>query len=119
MVHRRVVLPAIGSFLSGLAFATAAAPADIVKTRLMADSSYTGFLDCLGKSVRQGGVLSLYRGWTPVRRGSACSVWFACCFANLQSLGGQSALRLAPHFTAVGVLMEQARLLVGVGAFAV
>ena len=47
--------------------ATAAAPADIVKTRLMADSSYTGFLDCLSKSVRQGGVLSLYRGWTPVR----------------------------------------------------
>jgi len=75
MVHRRVVLHAIGSFLSGLAFATAAAPADIVKTRLMADSSYTGFLDCLGKSVRQGGVLSLYRGWTPVSEGRACSVW--------------------------------------------
>jgi len=42
-----------------------------------------------------------------------------CRLANLQSLGGQSALRLAPHFTVVGVLMEQARLLVGVGAFAV
>jgi len=42
-----------------------------------------------------------------------------CRLANLQSLGCQSALRLAPHFTVVGVLMEQARLLVGVGAFAV
>ena len=72
---RRVVLHAIGSFLSGLAFATAAAPADIVKTRLMADSSYTGFVDCLGKSVRQGGVLSLYRGWTPVSEERACSAW--------------------------------------------
>ena len=66
---------AVSSRVCGGWQATAAAPADIVKTRLMADSSYTGFLDCLGKSVRQGGVLSLYRGWTPVSEGRACSVW--------------------------------------------
>lgn len=92
-----VPMHAMGSFLSGLAFATASAPADIVKTRLMADPGgrYRGFTDCFADILRTGGPAALFRGWTP------------------------SAARLAPHFTAVGVLMEQVRLLLGVGYFAV
>mmetsp|Transcript_154075 Transcript_154075/g.492696 ORF Transcript_154075/g.492696 Transcript_154075/m.492696 type:complete len:345 (+) Transcript_154075:151-1185(+) len=91
-----VPLHMVGSFLSGLAFATASAPADIVKTRLMADTQgkYRGFADCLAGVVKEGGPLALFRGWTP------------------------SAARLAPHFTLSGVLMEQVRSLVGVGYFA-
>mmetsp|Transcript_47126 Transcript_47126/g.145650 ORF Transcript_47126/g.145650 Transcript_47126/m.145650 type:complete len:347 (+) Transcript_47126:89-1129(+) len=91
-----VPLHMLGSFLSGLAFATASAPADIVKTRLMADTAgrYRGFGDCFLDLVRSGGPVALFRGWTP------------------------SAARLAPHFTLVGVLMEQTRALVGVGYFA-
>ena len=47
----------------------------------------------------------------------ACAVSLA---SNLQSRGVTVVgAALAPHFTVVGVLMEQARLLVGVGAFAV
>mmetsp|Transcript_32087 Transcript_32087/g.84798 ORF Transcript_32087/g.84798 Transcript_32087/m.84798 type:complete len:347 (+) Transcript_32087:88-1128(+) len=91
-----VPLHMLGSFLSGLAFATASAPADIVKTRLMADTAgqYRGFAHCLVEIVREGGPKALFRGWTP------------------------SAARLAPHFTICGVLMEQLRRLVGVGYFA-
>lgn len=95
-MHEGVLLHMMGSFLSGLAFATASAPSDIIKTRLMADTSnqYRGFLDCLVCLVRTGGFFAVFRGWTP------------------------SAARLAPHFTIVGVTMEQVRVLVGVGYFA-
>lgn len=91
-----VPLHALGSFLSGLAFTTASAPADIIKTRLMADTSskYRGSVDCLLDLLRVDGPSALFRGWTP------------------------SATRIAPHFTIVGVLMEQVRWLVGVGYFA-
>lgn len=90
-----VPLHMLGSFLSGLAFATASAPADMVKTRMMADPARrSGFASSLAAIVREEGPAALFRGWTP------------------------SAARLAPHFTAVGVLMEQVRLLVGVGYFA-
>jgi len=86
----------LGSFLSGLAFATVSAPADIIKTRLMADTrhDYRGFRDCFAAIIKGGGLAALFKGWTP------------------------SAARLAPHFTVVGVLMEQVRMLVGVGYFA-
>ena len=65
----------VSGFTAAVLGPTATGPFDVVKTRLMADSSYTGFVDCLGKSVRQGGVLSLYRGWTPVSEERACSAW--------------------------------------------
>lgn len=95
-MHEGIQLHMIGSFISGLAFTTAAAPADIVKTRLMADSSgqYRSSLHCLLTLLRVDGPATLFRGWTP------------------------SATRMAPHFTMVGVLMEQVRVLVGVGYFA-
>lgn len=95
-MHEGVLLHSIASFLSGLAFATASAPADIVKTRLMADTGgqYRGPLDCFCTLIRVDGPSALLRGWTP------------------------SAMRLAPHFTLVGVLMEQVRNLIGVGFFA-
>mmetsp|Transcript_110523 Transcript_110523/g.323353 ORF Transcript_110523/g.323353 Transcript_110523/m.323353 type:complete len:343 (-) Transcript_110523:32-1060(-) len=91
-----VPLHMLGSFISGLAFATASAPADIIKTRLMSDTAqqYRGLTDCFLDMARKDGPGVFFRGWTP------------------------SAARLAPHFTLVGVLMEQTRALVGVGYFA-
>ena len=92
----------MSSRVSGGWQATAAAPADIVKTRLMADSErrYGGFFDCLSKSLRQGGMASLYRGWTPsalrlapkmmVLRASPSGIEEGFCSASAQNLGSSS-----------------------------
>jgi len=58
------------SFVAGLAATTLAAPADLVKSRVMADRKggkgglYSGPIDCLVKTVRHEGALALFRGWT-------------------------------------------------------
>lgn len=90
------VMHGLGSVLSGVAAATACMPADIVKTRVMADTAgkYRGFLDCFLDIVRNNGVAGLWRGWTP------------------------TVARLAPHFTLAGVLMEQMRRTAGLGFYA-
>ena len=146
VLHRRVVLHAIGSFLSGLAFVSPLHP-PLARLALKRpchlvcavggagdgggagrhrQDAADGRLVLHGLPRLPGQVRPTGRGAQPLPRLDAgkarkCLLGLVrvCCFANLQSLGGQSALRLAPHFTVVGVLMEQARLLVGVGAFAV
>ncbi len=58
------------SFVAGLAATTLAAPADLVKSRIMADrkgggsARYRGPIDCLVQTVRTEGPLALFRGWT-------------------------------------------------------
>ena len=58
------------SFVAGLTATTLAAPADLVKSRIMADKKgggaamYKGPIDCLLKTVRNEGPLALFRGWT-------------------------------------------------------
>lgn len=61
------------SMVAGFACAFTTAPVDIVKTRYMNQEfcgqgkpqRYTGIVDCLVKSVRHGGVLSLWAGFVP------------------------------------------------------
>ena len=84
---------------SAAAYVTAAAPADVVKTRLMVAGrgegavKYDGPIDCLKRSVREEGLMVLYRGW------------------------GASFARLLPVLLLVFPLLERLRLAFGVGVF--
>eukprot|EP01116_Phalansterium_solitarium_P020510 TRINITY_DN6084_c0_g1_i1.p1 TRINITY_DN6084_c0_g1~~TRINITY_DN6084_c0_g1_i1.p1 ORF type:complete len:326 (+),score=43.30 TRINITY_DN6084_c0_g1_i1:131-979(+) len=52
--------------ISGLVTTTVVNPADLVKTRWMTDRQrYTSPLDVLVKTVRNEGVLALFKGWVP------------------------------------------------------
>lgn len=97
-----VPLHIVCSIISGLCATTAAAPADIIKTRIMNDRArsaeggkklYSGVLDCLWKTVTHEGPQALLRGWVP------------------------SYLRLGPHFLISLPLLEQCRKLFGLGYF--
>lgn len=62
----------IASFMSGIIAATVAAPADLVRSRVMEDRGargagalYSGAADCVAKTIRHEGVLGLWRGWVP------------------------------------------------------
>lgn len=71
------------SLIAGVCATTAAAPADIIKTRIMADRTmYNGPIDCLIKTIRTEGPQALLKGWVP------------------------SYLRLGPHFVIVRVSVE-------------
>lgn len=60
------VLHIIASLVSGLTFATFAAPADVIKSRYMSEPDrFTSPIDCLVKLIRTDGPLALFRGWTP------------------------------------------------------
>ena len=94
----------VATCASAAAYVTAAAPADLVKTRLMlsreskpgADAEhvqYAGALDCLRRSVREEGVLVLFKGW------------------------GASFARLLPVLIIVFPLLERLRMAFGVGTF--
>jgi solute carrier family 25 oxoglutarate transporter 11 len=74
------------SLVSGLASTTASVPFDTAKTRIQqasAQGNYSGLLDCLSKTVRQEGVLSLWKGWLP------------------------AYARLGPHVLVTFVMLEQ------------
>ena len=86
------------SVASAVAYTTAAAPADLVKTRLMAkpggnDERYSGPWDCLCRSIRRDGISVLFRGW------------------------GGAFGRLLPVLLLVMPLVERFRALFGVGGF--
>jgi hypothetical protein len=99
----------LSTVASAAAYVTAAAPADLVKTRLMLSScrdrggsspgkdgnlvQYTGCVDCLVRSVRADGLGVLFRGW------------------------GASFARLLPVLLLVFPLLELLRWAFGVGSF--
>lgn len=89
------LLHVFAAFVSGVCFATAAAPADIVKTRYLNDGEhrYKSALDCWRQTVREFGVFGLYRGWLP-------------------SVG-----RTVPLFCLASPLMEAFRVYMGVGYY--
>lgn len=66
MIPDGVATHAAASCASGLVATTVSTPADVVKTRLMGQDpsrpQYRGAIDCLVRSVRQEGVMSLYKG---------------------------------------------------------
>ncbi|EDO25509.1 predicted protein, partial [Nematostella vectensis] len=85
------------ALISGFVTTTATSPVDVIKTRLMNDKStakdalYKNSLDCLVKTIRNEGILALYRGFLP------------------------NYLRLGPHFIFSLPLYEQLRIAFGVG----
>lgn len=58
------------AFVAGFFMTVTVAPSDMIRTKLMnqpADAKlYDGFLDCAKKTVAEGGVLSLWRGFVPI-----------------------------------------------------
>jgi hypothetical protein len=58
------------SFVAGFFMTVTVAPWDMLRTKLMNQPTdakiYNGFVDCLTKTVKADGVLSLWRGFTPI-----------------------------------------------------
>ena len=80
------------SLVSGVVACLVTAPADMIKTRVMGDAgSYRGATHCLARTVREEGVLALWRGALP------------------------SYLRLGPHFLMTFPLYERIRAMLGLG----
>lgn len=60
----------LSAFVAGFFMTVTVAPADMLRTKLMNQPTdaklYDGFLDCAKKTVQEGGVLSLWRGFVPI-----------------------------------------------------
>ncbi|KAK2461710.1 hypothetical protein APHAL10511_006173 [Amanita phalloides] len=60
-----LVLHVVSSCLSGTFATTICSPADVIRSRLMASSSKTTFINVLIQSLREEGPRFLFKGWTP------------------------------------------------------
>jgi len=60
----------MSSVMSGFCMTITVSPWDMIRTKLMNQPTdaklYDGFVDCLVKTVQEGGVLSLWRGFIPI-----------------------------------------------------
>lgn len=67
MLEDGLLVRVLSALVSGLASTTASVPLDTAKTRIQQSrgGQYSGMLDCLAKTVRNEGVTSLWKGWTP------------------------------------------------------
>ena len=58
------------AFVAGFFMTVTVAPSDMIRTKLMNQPTdaklYDGFVDCAKKTVQEGGVLSLWRGFIPI-----------------------------------------------------
>jgi len=58
------------AFVAGFFMTVTVAPSDMIRTKLMNQPTdaklYNGFVDCARKTVQEGGVLSLWRGFIPI-----------------------------------------------------
>ena len=58
------------AFVAGFWMTVTVAPSDMIRTKLMNQPTdhklYVGFVDCAKKTVAEGGVLSLWRGFVPI-----------------------------------------------------
>ncbi|KAL3758382.1 hypothetical protein ACHAWU_005052 [Discostella pseudostelligera] len=58
------------AFVAGFFMTVTVAPSDMIRTKLMNQPTdaklYNGFVDCAQKTVAEGGVLSLWRGFIPI-----------------------------------------------------
>ncbi|KAI9145494.1 mitochondrial substrate carrier family protein ucpB-like protein [Paraphysoderma sedebokerense] len=92
IMNEGIPLHISSSVIAGLCAATMAAPADLIKSRVMGDKAraqYSGVVDCIYKTLRYEGVRTFFKGWLP------------------------SYLRIAPHFIISLPLFEQCRKLFG------
>lgn len=53
------------AFISGFVSTVASSPFDVVKSRVMGSTLYTGMVDCFIKSSQKEGIMSLYNGFWP------------------------------------------------------
>ncbi|KAH9982134.1 dicarboxylic acid transporter [Lactifluus volemus] len=60
-----ILLHSVASCLAGLVATTVCAPADVLRSRLMAQSGNAGLMTILKRSMRDEGPRFLFRGWTP------------------------------------------------------
>jgi solute carrier family 25 protein 14/30 len=58
------------AFVAGFFMTVTVAPSDMIRTKLMNQPTdaklYNGFVDCARKTISEGGVLSLWRGFIPI-----------------------------------------------------
>merc|ERR1740139_550630 len=58
------------AFVAGFFMTVTVAPADMIRTKLMNQPTdaklYDGFVDCAKKTIQEGGVTSLWRGFIPI-----------------------------------------------------
>jgi len=91
----------VASFCAGMIAVTVTAPVDLIKTRVMSGRSaseggkplYSGTIDCLTKTIKAEGVMSLWAGWVPgwMRLGPHTIVTFIA-FEQLRSLVGMKGI---------------------------
>ena len=77
----------ICAFLAGFSATLVGSPFDVVKTRMMNKAvNYTGFLDCVFKTLKNEGPLAFYNGFTAnfMRIGT----WNIVMFITLEQVKG-------------------------------
>jgi len=63
--HDNLFLHFVASFLAGTFATTVCSPADVIKSRIMSSSSDTTVPHIITRSLREEGVMFLFKGWTP------------------------------------------------------
>ncbi|KAL5019053.1 hypothetical protein ScPMuIL_004775 [Solemya velum] len=89
----------VASVCSGLVAATLGTPADVIKTRIMNQTTqggkglmYIGAFDCLMKTIRVEGFLALYKGFIPIwARMAPWSLTFWLSYEQIRKLAGSSS----------------------------
>jgi hypothetical protein len=95
LAEEGTALHLFGAVVAGLFFSTFAAPADVVKSRYMAEAHrFRNPLDCLKQLVVQEGPSALFRGWSA------------------------SAVRIVPLFMVMTPILERVRHAIGLGWYA-
>ena len=79
------------SICSGFAAAICCTPADVIKSRLMkTNSEYKGIIDCFTKTIKNEGLLALYKGFMPVwLRLAPWQIIFWTSYEQLRKLNGK------------------------------
>ena len=66
-MNESTTLHVMSSLTAGFSSALLSTPADVVKSRLMRHNSpYNSIRDCIYKSIKNDGIMSLYRGFFPI-----------------------------------------------------
>ena len=78
--------------ISGFAGAICCTPADVIKSRLMkTNTEYKGIMDCFTKTVKNEGLLALYKGFMPVwLRLAPWQIIFWTSYEQLRKLNGET-----------------------------
>lgn len=89
-IEEGIYLHSISSLLAGFCGAILCTPADVIKSRLMLKNNENlNMLDCLNKTVRNEGIISLYKGFFQIwLRLAPWNIIFWCSYEKLRILNG-------------------------------